>query len=336
MAGPMWAFSVVVSPRERPSPTSGLVAALSVLSLIAFVVLLVSGSVEALPDMYIAALERPGQVLLVFVPVALSGIAGALAYRAGYWNIGMEGQLLMGAITCLWASLISGSTLVGVMAGALAGAAWGGITGVLRGYTGANEAVTTFMMNLVALQLLYYVSYGALRDPSVKGFPYTYPVPSTVDPLAAAGAVVALAVAVHVLLNYTGLGLSFKVMGDGVEVARYAGIDIARTTILASSISGTLAGIGGALELAAFQGFLQPGFSPGYGYIGIAASWLGFLKPLWVLASSAFVALTYVGIDGLRVGYGVPTALAYAAMGMIIVGVLVGILVYRYRIRIVL
>lgn len=331
----MWAFSVVVSPRERPSPASGLLAALSALSLMVLVVLLVSGKAEALPGMYVAALERPGQVLLVFVPVALSGVAGALAYRASYWNIGMEGQLLVGAITCLWASLTSGNTLVGVVSGALAGAAWGGITGLLRGYTGANEAVTTFMMNLVALQLLYYASYGALRDPSVKGFPYTYPVPHGVDPLAAAAAVVALAALTHVLLNYTGLGLALKVMGDGSEVAKYAGIDTARMAVLVSSISGALAGIGGALELAAFQRFLQPGFSPGYGYIGIAASWLGFLRPLWVLASSAFVALTYVGIDGLRVGYGVPTALAYAAMGIIIVGVLLGALMYRYRIRIV-
>lgn len=329
-------MKIYVAYRERPS------LILAALGMAIMALLLVgstwalTGSSGAFAEVYISALARPVYLLQIYIPICLTGLAGVVAYRAKFWNIGQEGQLIVGAIACLYGGLASGDSRIGVLVGALAGAAWGLVAGALRAYANANEAVVTFMLNLTSLQLLYYVTNSLLKDPGVKGFPITYPLPYTMSPAEALLYSTLAVLAIAILMRWTSVGLYIKILGEGERVATYAGVPIRRTVVLVSAVSGLLAGFGGSLLLATYQGYLQPKFSPGYGYMGIAASWLGMLNPVGVALASFFVASTYVGVDVFKVEYGIPTSVAQILMGFVIISAMLSSILYKYKVRVVL
>jgi len=328
-------MKIYVTYRERPSLALAALALAVMVVALAFSAWILTGSGTAFVEVYTSAIMRPIYLIQIYIPICLAGLAGSIAYRAKFWNIGQEGQLTIGAIICLYVGLTLGDTRVGILAGALAGAAWGLVAGFLRAYANANEAVVTFMLNLTSVQLLYYVAYSALRDPGVKGFPITYSLPYLVSPFEALLYLSLAALAIASLMRWTSVGLSIKVLGEGERVATYVGVPMGRLIMLVSAISGLLAGLGGSLLLAAYQGYLQPKFSPGYGYMGIAASWLGMLNPVGVLLASLFVASTYVGVDVFKVEYGIPTSVAQAMMGLVIISAMASSTLYRYKIRVI-
>ena len=248
--------------------------------------------IEAYVAFVITPLTSPFTLLEVLVsatPILFTGAAVAIAFRAGYWNIGAEGQLLLGAIAAAGIGTVVGglpplvALPVMVVGGALAGAAWALLPALLRVRFGIDEVVTTLLLNPVALLLVNGLLHGPWRDP-VTGFPESPRISASAEfpaliersrlHLGFLLALVVIAVAWYVL-GRTPTGLRLRAAGLSPQGARFAGIDISRTLLGAALVSGAIAGIAGVSEVAGIQNRLTGGLSPGYGYTGIVVATLG-------------------------------------------------------------
>jgi simple sugar transport system permease protein len=232
-------------------------------------------------------------------PLIFAGLAVALAFRCGLFNIGVEGQLAIGALAAAWLGYILALpallhillVLVGGMAG---GFVWGMIPGYLKARTGAHEVITTIMLNYIAAQITGFLLTGPLRDPSPTNV--TAQTPRIAEaarlpfllPGLHWGVVVAFlaAVAVWYFLWKTTWGFEIRTVGANSSAAKYAGINVPRNIVLALGLSGLLAGLGGAVQVSGvnYRGIL--GFNVGYGFDGIAIALLGRNTPLGVVLSA--------------------------------------------------
>lgn len=280
-------------------------------------------------------------------PLILTGLAAAVAFRAKLWNIGAEGQLYLGAL----AAVVVGSgaidapawllaplvCLAGAAAGALgmAGPTW------LKTRLGVDEVVTTLLLNFVILLFVQMMLEGPLKDPMGMGWPQSAPVvpaaelPPLVERMRVhAGLLVALAAAVvaAVALGRTVWGLRVRAVGENVAAARHAGIPVGRTLLSVGLVSGGLAGLAGASEVAGLKGYLTADISPGFGYAGIVVAMLAGLSPLGVVAAALFIAAVFVGADSMSRALGVSSYLADLVVALALLCVLVGGFVARYRI----
>jgi simple sugar transport system permease protein len=233
-------------------------------------------------------------------PLILAGLAVALAFRAGVWNIGADGQLLAGATASAGVGLAWGVGLgtaalpLALAAGVVAGACWAGIAALLRRRFGVLEVISTIMLNFVALHVVGYLVRGPLQGPT-HVYPQSAPLPETVRlPRLVAGARLhwgfALALAAAPLvwwtLRSTAAGFRVRASGANPAAARVAGrVDVARTTTRAFLASGALAGLAGAVELTGVTFALYESISPGYGYTAIAVALLARLDALGVVAA---------------------------------------------------
>lgn len=286
------------------------------------------------------------------IPLLLCGVGLAVAFKALFWNIGAEGQLLMGAVGASGIALYvlpdaPSTTLIPSMfaAGFLCGAAWGLIPAILKAKLKANEVITTLMMNYIAS---YFVNYlviwpGPWNGPGEYSFPYSslftssawlpyVPGTSIHYPTLTLG--LALAVLLYVLVRRTNLGYEIRVIGENPEAARYAGISYFKTIMLVMLISGGIAGLAGVGEVAGIHHRLRiaMGVSPGYGYTAIIVAWLGRLNPLGVILSSLLFGGLLVGGDKIMVTFGLPVATISIFNGIILFFVLGGELLMRYKI----
>jgi simple sugar transport system permease protein len=243
-----------------------------------------------------------GETLVATTTLLFPSLAVAFAFRAGLFNIGAEGQLVIGG---LCAGLV-GATLVApgpiaipliLAAGAVGGGVWGGIAGVLRARFGGNEVIATLMLNIIAALLANYLVVGPLRAADAAGaetseLPESSWLPALIPDTRASIALVlalALALALAYVFRRTVFGYALRAAGDAPEAARRAGIDLARTALVAMTISGAIAGFGGATVVAGVLHRFNVALSPGYGFIAIAVALVGGLDPLWiVLAAFAF------------------------------------------------
>ena len=225
----------------------------------------------------------------------------AFAFRAGLFNIGAEGQLVVGGLCAglLGAALPGGALAIGAMlvAGALGGAAWGGIAGAIRARFGSSEVIATLMLNVIAALLANYLVSGPLHSPAALGNETAeLPVASWL-PLLLPGTrltialplALALALGLRWFFARTVLGYELRAAGEAPDAARRAGIDPARVALGAMSVSGAIAGLGGATIVAGILHRFDVALGPGYGFIAIAVALVGRLDPLWiVLAAFAF------------------------------------------------
>jgi ABC-type uncharacterized transport system permease subunit len=239
-------------------------------------------------------------------PLIFAGLAVALAFRCGLFNIGVEGQLAIGALLAAWVGVnLAGLPAVlllplTLLAGALGGFLWGMIPGALKARTGAHEVITTIMLNYIAAQLSGYLMTGPWRDPSPNN------VTAQTSKIAEAarlpmllpnlhwGVILAFlaAVAVWYFLWKTTWGFEIRTVGANSAAAKYAGINVTRNVVLAMALSGLLAGLGGAVQVAGVNYRDTLGFNVGYGFDGIAIALLGRNTPLGtVLAALLFGAL---------------------------------------------
>ena len=265
-------------------------------------------------------------------PLLLAGLGVGLAFRAGFWNIGAEGQLYMGAMGGTWVVL----TFPGlpapllqplmVMAGCLAGAAWGLIPAALRAYWRVNEVITTLMLNYIAILWVDFLLYGPWKDPQAFGLPFTptFPpaarLPTLPGSRAHLGFLLGLlaAGALALLLWRTRLGYEIRMIGLSPGAARYAGMSVARTTLITLALSGGLAALAGVTEVAGVQGQLKHGLSPGYGYTAILAAWIGRLNPWGIAVVSVLLGALLVGSDMLQISANLPVAAAYLLQGLLL------------------
>ena len=285
------------------------------------------------------------------IPLMLSGVGLTLAFRARFWNIGAEGQLLVGA-TCAtglalafpdWPKLV---LLPGMfLAGFAGGALWGLIPALLKARWRVDEVITSLMMVYIASNLVNHLVYGPWKGPEERGFPYTskFSAAAQLPRLAwtrihypTLVLALVLAVGIYVLIRQTKWGYQIRVTGENPAAARYAGMSYLKTLLLVMILSGGLAGLAGVGEVAGIHYRLRypEGISPGYGFSAIIVAWLARLNPLGAVLTSFLLGGLLVGGDAIQVSLGLPAATIYVFNGTILLFVLGGDLIARYRIRI--
>lgn len=280
-------------------------------------------------------------------PLIFTGLAAAVAFRAKLWNIGAEGQLYAGALAtvALGAGALSLPPVllvpVVLIGAAAAGAALLLVPVFFKTRFGADEVVVTLLLNFVVLLFVQMMLEGPMKDEMALGWPQSAPVldEATLPKLVVGlrlhwGLVLAvgLAVVLHVFITRTVWGFRIRAVGENARAARYAGMPVGRTMALVGILSGGLAGLAGASEVAGLKGYLTSDLSPGFGYAGIVVATLANLSPLGVVPAALFVAGVFVGADSMSRAIGVSNYLADLVVALALLCVLVGGLLTRFRI----
>lgn len=279
-----------------------------------------------------AAFGPFSESLVQSVPYIFAGLAVALGFRAGLFNIGAEGQLFIGAITAVYAGYsITGLPAIihiplALGAGALGGAAWGFIPGWLKAKTGGHEVINTIMMNYIAFRLSEYMLRGPIQrsdsfNPVSPFIEESAKLPRLIPGLRFHfGFFVALGVAwlVYWLLFKTKWGFDLRTVGINPHAARYAGMNIVAVTVIAMSLSGALAGLAGANEVLGVNYNLALAFSSGYGFDSIALALLGKSHPLGVVLASLLFGTLRNGAIQMQVSAGIPIDIISVMQAMIL------------------
>ena len=286
------------------------------------------------------------------IPLILIGGGLAFAFKAKFWNIGAESQLLMGAIFGTWVGLNWGPSLSPVvivplmfMAGFIGGALWGLIPAILKLRFSINEVISTLMLNYICAEFLTLLIVGPWKSKKKFGFPYTDDLPDSAILSLLPGSrihteTLILALITVVLLTIviykTRFGYEVRVIGENPDAAKYAGIDFTRTTLLIMIISGGMAGLAGVGEVAGIHHYLSypDSISSGYGFTAIIVAWLAKLNPIYVIFSGLFFAGVLVGGDAIQISLGLPAATVDIFNGTMLVFLIMGDFFTKNRVRI--
>ena len=285
-------------------------------------------------------------------PLVFTGLAAAVAFRARLFNIGAEGQLYAGALAAVAVGGLHGGSgfdapawlLFPAMmaAAALAGALLLLGPALAKSRLGVDEVVTTLLLNFIVLLFVSAMLDGPMKDPTAMGWPQSVALQDVLQlsklversrvhtGLVAA---LALAVALWALLKYTTLGFEIRAVGASPRAARFAGMPVDATAVKVALLSGALAGLAGAVEVAGRTGYVTLDMSPGYGYSGIVIAMLAMLNPLGVVAAAVFVAGVLVGADSMSRAVAVPTYIADVIVAVALIAMLVATMLTQYRVR---
>ncbi len=292
---------------------------------------------------------RP-QMLMKGAPLVLIAVGLSLGFRAGIWNIGAEGQYIVGALTGAAVGLafypLDAWYVFPLMAvaGALGGWAWAMIPAILRVRFGTNEILVSLMLVYVAEQLLAQMSLGPLKNPEGMGFPGSrnlqdYPAAHNAEIVAGTGmhwgvvAALMAVIAAHVLLQRHILGFHIRLSGQAPRAARFAGVRPARLVLFCLGTAGALAGMAGMFEVSGPSGQVSIDFNVGYGFTAIIVAFLGRLNPLGILLAGMLMALTYIGGEIAQSDLGLPAAAIQVFQGMLLFFLLAVDLLTNYRLR---
>ncbi len=342
VAAPSGAWVLVVS--------AGAVAAALVASAVLFWAFGLS-PVAVYRAMFAGTLADPRaapEILRQTIPLLLCGVGLVVAFRAQFWNIGAEGQLLAGAVGATGVALFvpAGPWSIPLLfaAGFAAGAAWSLVPAWLRLGLEVNEVITTLMMNYIALFLVEWLIHGPWKGKAVFGFAYTdtFPQPAWLPvipgthvhwPTLAVGLLAAGGLAF--LLARTRLGFEIRVLGQNPHAARYAGIDAARTSLAAVVLSAGLAGLAGAGEVAGIHHkLLSPSqVSAGYGYAAIIVAWLARGHPLAAVLTALFLGWIFTSGDVMKVSLQLPFQVTLMFNGLILFFLIGSERLLAYRVR---
>ncbi len=288
------------------------------------------------------------EIALKASPLILIGIGLSFGFRANVWNIGAEGQFVVGALTggCValyFYEVESPLILPGMLiAGAIGGMFWAGIPALLRSRFNTNEILTSLMLTYVAVLGLIMLVNGPLKDPEGMNFPESrmFHDAATVQPLFENSqlsltfflALAAVAIAWVVLSKHI-LGYQFRLIGMAPLAARYAGFSDKRIIWASFLIGGACAGIAGTLEVAGPIGQIVPHVPQGYGFTAIIVAFLGRLHPVGILLAGLLMALTYIGGEGAQITLNLPNAVTGVFQGMLLFFLLATDVLTKYRIR---
>jgi simple sugar transport system permease protein len=297
------------------------IAAVLLALLIGAIILLVSGANPL--DAYSALLNGAfgnaralGRTLEKATPLILGGLAVAFAFKGGLFNIGGQGQLLIGAIVAAAIGFgVSGLPSIihmplALLGGALAGAGYAAIAGALKAYTGAHEVITTIMLNYIAINITDFLANGPWKDQGIVARTpqvlETAVIPTIGSiPLGFFIAVLVAVITWYVLFRTT-LGFEIRTVGLNPNAAHYAGINVARNIIMTMAISGFLAGFGGSIETLGVVRRFQPGFNVGLGFDGITIALLARTNPLAVIPAALLLGAMQGGSSQMQFSAGVP------------------------------
>ncbi len=286
------------------------------------------------------------EVLVKSIPLILTGLGVALAFRMRFWNIGAEGQLTMGAVAAagvalFWSQHLPAWTILplAILAGCVAGALWAGIPAVLKAKLNVDETLTTLMLNYVAILYSQHLYYIAWRAPGYNSGTEQIPEFAWLPRIfgrAHAGIFfgLGLAVLLWAVLRYTKWGFELKIIGSNPTAARYLGINIARNIVVTLLISGAISGLAGASELLGLTRRLQQGISVGYGYTAIIIAWMAQLNPIGVVFVAILMAGLLVGGDQIQMRMHLPASVGLVLQGMLLIPMLAGTLFREYALEV--
>jgi simple sugar transport system permease protein len=340
--------ALLVEPRQRPSVTVRILVPIGSILLAALfgaVILVADGHSPLLAYREVLASGFGGQLplvrtLMLATPLILTALAAAIAFKMKVWNIGADGQLMMGAIAASGTAIAMAGTpgplLVPaiLVAGIVGGALWAGIAAVLRTYFNTDEVISTLMLTFIASHFMEYLIFGSFsfwRDPTVLNYP-------TGLAIADAGKLpriwgrlhlgfviaVVLALLIWWLMKSTRWGYEIRVIGDSQTAARYAGMRVARNVIAVLLVSGALAGLAGAIEVSGVNYALQPtALQTGVGFTGIVVAAMARLHPLMVVPVAVLLAGLISSGTSLQ-QMGVPIDIVLLLQGLVLLGVAAG------------
>jgi simple sugar transport system permease protein len=289
-----------------------------------------------------------GELLLKATPLALCALGLAIGFRANVWNIGAEGQLVIGALAGTGVALTWGENEAGwvlpamIVAGTLGGMLWAAIPAFLRTRFHTNEILTSLMLVYIAQLLLAWLVHGPWRDPMGFNFPQSRSFNDwELLPLLWEGTrlnlafvfALVLVAASWIFTQKTYAGYRMQVAGLAPAAAAYAGFGTRRNIWIALLISGATAGLAGVCEVAGPIGQLQPQVSPGYGFAAIIVAFVGRLHPLGVLLASLLMSLLYLGGEQAQMGLALPAAITGLFQGLLLFYLLAADLFVHFRLR---
>lgn len=317
------------------------VGALAVALIVFSVLIAIKGAnpVTTLSDMLTTTFQRQRsveQILIQMAPLVLGALAVAVPARAGLTNVGGEGQIIIGAVAACGTFLFLGDTAPGglilvamVVASMVAGALWAGLAAVLRLASGVNEAISTLLLNFVALDVLLFLIYQPWREnpvgqPSTRELVDTAKLPVLAGTKVHVGIVIAvvMVVVVHYVLNRTRWGFKISVAGGNSEAARRSGLRVPGLILSALMIGGALAGLAGMIHFAGVEYKLRPGFGNQLGYVSFLACWLARHQPFPILASAFVFATLSVARNSLQLDAALPAASINVLTALILIAVL--------------
>jgi ABC-type uncharacterized transport system permease subunit len=287
------------------------------------------------------------EVLVRATPLMLAGLGVSIGFSSGFFNIGAEGQLYMGATAAAAVGLLlpglPGGILLPlvILASLAAGALWSAIPGLLKARFGLSEVINTIMFNYIAINIVGILVRTVLKNPD-------YPLPMSAEMPQAmalatliegtrlhAGLIIALAAAVlvAVLMRKTPVGFTMRVVGLNARAASVAGISVSANIVIASCLSGALAGAAGAVEVAGIHHKLLEGISPGFGYLAIIVSLLGRNNPGGIVGAALGIAVLQVGSTSMQRLAGVPTSISWILMGLLVLLFLARTTIFRFLLR---
>ncbi len=294
------------------------------------------------------------ETLVRATPLLFTGLSVAIAFRMLFWNIGVEGQLVMGGIGATAVALFLPDAAPGIpqspwvylplmaVAGMAAGAAWGIVPALLKSALGVNEIITTLMFNYIAILFYQYLFTDPWKDPAGFGFPGSAEFARFAWLPRFSGRLnyglvlgVAAAILLWVVLNKTKWGYEVALIGENEQAARYSGVSVFRNIVFVMILSAGLAGLAGFVEVSAISHKLQQGLAVGNGFTGIIVAWLAKLDPLRVVVVAVLLAGLLVGGDQIQISLGLPASIAQTLQGAILLFVLGGDIFSRYRLRLI-
>jgi simple sugar transport system permease protein len=303
--------------------------------------------VEVYSQMVMGALGtdmRIKETIIKAIPLVITSLGILVAFKMKFWNIGGEGQIIMGAFAATYIALNYSDDfsrpivlILMALAAMACGGLWAFIPAFFKVKFGTNETIFTLMMNYIAIKWVTYLQYGPWKDPSAKGFPKVANFDTNAILPSIAGIhigfiiAIILTVLIYVFMNYTKKGYEIAVVGESVETAKYAGMNIKWIIIVAMLISGGLCGLTGMIQASAIERTLTVSLSSGYGYTAIITTWLaGLSAPLVLVVSLAFAVLLQGGTY-IQIALQVPSSVADMIQGMILFFVLGSEFFIKYK-----
>jgi simple sugar transport system permease protein len=286
---------------------------------------------------------RTRETIVKAIPLVITSLGIAIAFKMQFCNIGGEGQIAIGAFAASYFALYMNDMpkplllLVMIVAGMVAGGLWALIPAFFKAQWGTNETIVTLMMNYIGLKWVTYLQYGPWRDPKSLGFPKiaNFPDNAVLPKLFGVhiGWIIALLLVglVYIFMNHTKKGYEISVIGESFNTARYAGINIKKTIITAIMLSGGLCGLVGMIQASAVNNTLSVEITGGVGYTAIITSWLAALNAPVILIVSVLFAALLEGGSYIQTVFGIPQAAAEILQGIILFFVLGSEFFVRYK-----
>lgn len=345
---------------KRPSPSRMMLIATPIASvlltmligMIVFDLMGIEGA-RAVKDIFITPLllsYKWQDVALKAAPLIIIALGLSVGNRAQVWNIGAEGQYILGALAAAGVAIAAAGsggfviiTLM-ILAGFAVGALYALIPAVLKTRWDVNEILSSLMLTYVSYQILGYLVGGPWQDPNGRNFPATAPLTEDQSlPILFSGSTVHLGVlfalilpfAFWLLMSRSVFGYQVRVVGSAPQAARHGGFDAKQTIWIAMLIGGGMAGLAGALEFAGASKAINLGFPSGYGFTAIIVAFLGRLHPIGCLIAGIVLAVTYVGGQVAQTSVHIPNSTAGIFQAMMLFFILASDILIRYRVRLV-